>query len=502
MSHFLPEQLMSQLPALQVLVPLLAAPLCVLLHNSRIAWVIAILASYTSLGIALLLLQQTSDGSVISYAMGNWAPPWGIEYRIDTLSAFVLVIVSMVSSITLPYAWRSLGKEVPESKLYLMYAGWLIVLTGLLGMTTTGDAFNVFVFLEISSLASYLIIALSRDRRALTAAFQYLLLGTVGASFILLSIGLLYQMTGTLNMADLAQRLPAVSNSSGVRTAFAFLIIGLGIKAAIFPMHSWLAGAYRFAPSAVTAFLAGSATKVSIYLLLRFIYSIYGPELAFKQLHLSSILLPLALLGIVVPSLVAINQQNVKRLLAFSSISQIGYMILGVAINNQAALTASILHLFNHAIIKTALFMSMGAVFYQVSGHRIQNLAGLGRLMPFTFAGFILAGLSLIGVPLTAGFISKWYLIVGALNAGWWPVAAIVLLSSLLAVVYIWKIIESAYFQPPLYPNATEAIQEVPLSMLLPLYALIAANIYFGLNTQWSVGAASKAAAMLLGGGQ
>jgi len=499
--HFI-DPFIAQLPALQILIPLLAAPLCVILHHRRTAWVLAMIASYCSLAIALLLLQQTSDGTVISYAMGNWAPPWGIEYRIDILSAFVLVIVSMVSSITLPYALRSLEKEVYDNKLYLLYAGWLVVLTGLLGMTITGDAFNVFVFLEISSLASYLIIALNRDRRALTAAFQYLLLGTVGASFILLGIGLLYQMTGTLNMADLAQRLPLVSHASGVRTAFAFLIVGLGIKAAIFPMHSWLAGAYRFAPSAVTVFLAGSATKVSIYLLLRFIYSIYGSELAFEQLHLSSILLPLALLSIVIPSMVAINQKSFKRLLAFSSISQIGYMVLGIAINNQAALSATILHLFNHAIIKAALFMSMGAVFYQISGHRIKSLAGLGHLMPFTFAAFILAGLSLIGVPLTAGFISKWYLVIGALNAGWWPVAALILFSSLLAVAYIWKIVEAAYFKPPLSPNTTGAIKEAPLSMLLPLYLLVTANIYFGLNTQWSVGTASKAAAMLLGGGQ
>lgn len=501
MSHFLPEQLLSQLPALQVLTPLLGAPLCVLLHNSRIAWAIAMLASYTSLGIALVLLQQTSDGTVISYAMGNWSPPWGIEYRIDILSAFVLVIVSMISSIALPYAWDSLKREVPEGKLYLLYAGWLIVLTGLLGMTTTGDAFNVFVFLEISSLASYLIIALNRDRRALMAAFQYLLLGTVGASFILLGIGLLYQMTGTLNMADLAQRLPEVSHHSGVRTAFAFLVVGLGIKAAIFPMHSWLAGAYRFAPSAVTVFLAGSATKVSIYLLLRFTYTVFGHELAFEQWHFSKILLPLALCSIVIPSFIAINQQNFKRLLAFSSLSQIGYILLGMAINNHAGVSASILHLFNHAIMKSALFMSMGAVFYQIGGHRIDKLAGMGRLMPLTFAGFILAGLSLIGVPLTAGFISKWYLVVGALSNGWWPIAVMVLLSSLLAVVYIWKVIEAAYFQPSPFPNAKEAVTEAPLSMLLPLYVLVAANIYFGLNTQWTVGTASKAANLLLSGG-
>lgn len=492
--------MIHQLPALQVLIPLLAAPLCVVLHRGRWAWFIACLASASSLVISLLLMQLTADGTVLSYRMGNWAPPWGIEYRVDILSAFVLLIVSGISTVVLPYSLRSAEKEVHKNKLYLLYAGWLIVLTGLLGMTITGDAFNVFVFLEISSLATYLIIALSRDRRSLTAAFQYLLLGTVGASFILLSIGLLYQVTGTLNMADMAQRLPAVSQSNSVKIAFVFLLLGLGTKAAIFPLHSWLAGAYRFAPSPVTAFLAGSATKVSVYVLLRFIYTVYGQELAFKDLRLDQILLPLALLSIVIPSMVAINQQNFKRLLAFSSISQIGYMVLGIAINNHAGLSATVLHLFNHAIMKAALFMSMGAVFYQVSGHRIVNLSGLGRHMPLTFAGFILAGLSLIGIPMTAGFISKWYLVMGALSNGWWPIALMVLLSSLLAVVYIWKVIEAAYFKKPVYVNAGEAVEDPPLSMLLPLYILIAANIWFGLDTSWTVGTASSAADILLSG--
>ncbi len=488
----------SQLPALQVLIPLLAAPLCVLLHRARLAWLIATAASLACTLIALSLLQQTAGGQIVSYAMGGWQPPWGIEYRIDTLNAFVLVIVSAISSLALPYAYRSIAREVHASKHYLLYAGWLVVLTGLLGMTITGDAFNVFVFLEIASLASCLIIALNRDRRALSAAFQYLLVGTVGASFILLGIGLLYQLTGTLNMADLAQRLPALGERRGIASAFAFIVIGLGIKAALFPLHSWLAGAYCFAPSAVAVFLAGTASKVAVYVLLRFTYSIYGHELAFAHLQLDSILLPLSLLGIVILSLTAITQDYFKRLLAFSSVAQIGYILLGIAINNQAAVTASVLHLFNHAIIKAALFMAAGAIFYRIGSRRIVELAGLGRCMPWTLAAFIVAGLSLIGVPLTAGFISKWYLVVGALERGWWPVAVVVLLGSLMAVAYIWKVVEVACFQPP--SAACKQASEAPLSMLLPLYLLVAANIYFGLDTEFSLGNASAAAQLLLTG--
>lgn len=492
--------MMEQLPALQVLIPLLAAPLCVILHNGRIAWLIAFITSLCSLSIAILLSLQVQGGEVISYHMGNWEPPWGIEYRVDRLNVFILIIISLVSSVALPYAYRSAPSEVHENKLYLLYAGWLIVLTGLLGMTITGDAFNVFVFLEISALSTYLIIALSRDRRALIAAFQYLLLGTIGASFILLSMGLLYQATGTLNMHDLSQRLPTVSHLGGVKIAFAFMLIGVGLKVAIVPLHAWLVGAYRYAPTAVTVFLAGSATKVAIYVLIRFIYSVYGDHLSFEQFQLGHILLPLALLSMFIPALIATQQKNVKRLLAFSSLSQIGYMLLGISMHNADGLTASVLHLFNHALMKTALFMSVGILFFHIGSQRLTNIAGLGRIMPITFTSFIVASLSLIGVPLTAGFVSKWYLVLGALQNEWWGVAIMILLSSLLAVIYLWKVVEVAYFKPARLPNAREELNEAPLGMLIPLVFMVAANLWFGINTDWPLSHAQGIATQLLGG--
>jgi len=346
-----------------------------------------------------------------------------------------------------------------------------------------------------------LIIALSRDRRALMASFQYLLLGTVGASFILLGIGLLYQSTGTLNMQDMAQRIPDSPFKRPIYVSFAFILVGISLKSAIFPLHNWLVSAYRYAPSAITVFLAGSATKVAIYVLLRFIYSVYGEQLAFDELKLQAMLLPVAILSMLVPALIATQQNNIKRLLAFSSLSQLGYMLLGIAMNNLNGLTATVLHLFNHALMKTALFMSIGVVFLHVGSHRIDKIAGLGRLMPLTFFAFVMAALSLIGVPLTAGFISKWYLVVGALDNQWWSVAVIILVSSLVAVVYLWKVVEAAYFIKPKFGNAQEEICDAPLSMLVPLYILIAANFWFGLDTSWSIGSAREAAEVLLSAG-
>lgn len=490
--------LATQLPVLQVVVPLLSAPLAFLLRGARPAWWVAMVASWTAFGVAAVLLATVLESGSISYLLGGWAAPWGIEYRIDTANVLVLLIVSAISAVTLLFAFRSVEREVPAERVNLLYTAWLLCLAGLLGITITGDAFNVFVFLEISSLSTYLLISLGHDRRALTAAYQYLIMGTIGATFILIGVGLLYMMTGTLNMADLAALLPGVSGTRTVRAAFAFLTVGIGLKLALFPLHLWLPNAYTYAPSAVTAFIAATATKVAVYVLLRFVFTIFGVNFAFTAMPFGDIFLALALVGVLSASIVAIFQDNVKRMLAYSSVAQIGYMILGVSVATATGLTGAILHLFNHALMKGALFLALGCVFYRIGTTDLPNMRGMGRSMPWTLGAFVVGGLSLIGVPLTVGFISKWYLILAVLERGWWPVAGVILIGSLLAVVYIWRVVETAYFRDPA-PEAGPAA-EAPVSLLLPTWLLIAANIYFGIDTEMTVGAASSAASLLLGG--
>ena len=278
--HHIALTLSDQLPALQVLVPFVAAPLVVFIGVRSLAWPIAFLASLASLGISILLLQSVMDGNEISYHMGGWAPPLGIEYRVDTANAFILFLISAISSVVLAYAPESLEAEVPKKNHTLFYALYLLCLTGLLGVVITGDAFNVFVFLEISSLSTYVLIAqgLYRDKRALTASYNYLIMGTIGATFFVIGIGFLYMATGTLNMADLAERISEQRDSRTIRAAFAFIVVGIGLKAAIYPLHLWLPNAYTYAPSPVSAFLAGTATKMAIYVLLRFMFTVFQPE--------------------------------------------------------------------------------------------------------------------------------------------------------------------------------------------------------------------------------
>ncbi len=489
----------TQLPALQVVIPLLSAPLCALARNRRAAYAITLLASWSALVIAVLLLLRVHAHGTISYALGGWAPPWGIEYRIDYLNAFVLVLLSSIGAIVAAYAPASVDSEIPRDRQPLFYCAYMLCLTGVLGIAATGDAFNVFVFLEVAALSSYILISLGKSRKALNAAYQYLVMGTIGSTFILIGIGFLYMMTGTLNMVDLAERLAPVRTTRPVLTAFAFFTVGVSIKMALFPLHLWLPNAYTRAPSVVTAFIASTGTKVAVYIMIRFIFTVYGVQFAFASTPVAAALISLSLLGIFFASTAAIFQRNVKRMLAYSSIAQIGYMVLGISFVSVNGLTGGIVHLFNHALMKGALFLAVGCVMLRMKRTKLEEFRGLGYRMPVTMFAFTIAGLSMIGVPMTVGFVSKWYLILAALEKGWWPVAALILLSSLLAVVYIWRVIEVAYFQKP--PEDAPPVTEAPLSMLIPLCVLTAATIYFGIFTGATAGIAHRAAEMLMAGG-
>ena len=489
--------IVAHLPALQVVVPLLSAPLCLMLRHARAAWLLAALVTWTAFAISLALLYQVLEHGTISYAIGDWTPPWGIEYRVDLLSAFVLVIVAGIGALVMPFARISVEREMPRERIYLFYVMYLLSLTGLLGITITGDAFNLFVFLEISSLSSYVLISLGRDRRALTAAFRYLIMGTIGATFYVIGVGMLYMMTGTLNMVDLAERLPPLLGLRSVEAALAFLLVGISLKLALFPLHLWLPNAYAFAPTVVTIFLAATATKVSVYVMIRILYTVFGGAPVFGGLIIDDALMGLGMLSMLAAALVAVFQSNVKRMLAYSSLSQIGYMILGLSLGSVAGLAAGIIHIFNHAMMKAALFMAMGCAFSRAGVVSVDDLAGLGRRMPVTMAVIVIGALSLIGVPLTVGFVTKWYLIQAALEVGVWPAVIVVLGSGLLAVVYTWRIVEAAYFMPA--PPEREVVHEAPLAMLLPLVCLAAACIVFGVYSTPPMDVALAAARSLIG---
>ncbi len=494
--------LAQHLPALQVAVPLIAAPLCAAAGRARLAWPLACLAALAALAIALALLLRVLDQGSVSYAMGGWAAPLGIAYEIDAANALLLVLISAMAAILLPAARDGFdGARQPRNagprNAGLVFALALLALAGMLGVVVTGDAFNLYVFLEIASLASYALVACGRDRAAAAAAFNYLIQGTVGATFILIGIGLVYVMTGTLNMADMAARLAGQYGAAPVQAALAFIVVGAGIKLALFPLHAWLPGAYAAAPPLVSAFLGATATKVGVYILIRFVFGVFGAEFSFQHMRIGWVLVPLGLAGAVVASLIAIGQRDLRRLLAWSSVAQLGYIAAAIGCGNRDGLVAAIVHVVNHSLMKGALFLVAAAVIARLGRAGSDRMAGLGHRMPIAMACFTVAGLSMIGVPFTVGFVSKWYLVLATIQAGLWPAVAAVVASSLLAIAYVWRVVEAGWFAPPppeAIPEGAAPGREAPLALLAPMLLLTALCVLFGIATDLTLGIAGRAA--------
>lgn len=492
------NNLAHHLPALQVIVPMLLAPFVLLLKPAGLARAATTATSICAFAISIALTMQVLDGNVMSYRMGGWPAPYGIELYVDRFSALLLLIITGASTFALLAGHRSVNADVSEERQPMFYSAWLLALAGLVGIPVAEDAFNIFVFMEISSLASYVLIAGGSDRRALPAVFKYLVMGTVGATFYLIGVGLIYLMTGTLNLADMEVRIHEVSNQTPILVAAGFITVGLALKAALFPLHVWLPNAYTYAPNTVTVFLAACSTKVALYLLLRFDFFVFQGNLEAHAVQFSFFLMPLAVLAILIASGVAMFEKNIKRLLAFSSIAQIGYIVLGASFVTVTGLTASSVHLFNHALAKGALFLAVACLATQCMGVNLKDVGGIAKRMPWTSAAFVVSGFSLIGIPGTAGFISKWYLISAALELGSLGIVlvAILVLSSLMAVVYVWRIVETLYFGSSEADHS--AVREAPLSMLVVTWAAALANLYFGVAPEIPITLAASAAETLL----
>jgi len=493
--------LLNNLPALVVVVPLLLAPIAALLPGGRLAWLLALLGTGVSLIAGILLHAITSSGVRITYFLGDWPPPWGIEFVVDAATSLTVLVMSALAFMATLFAGRALAGEIAAKDIGKAYAAWLLACGGLYGLVMTADAFNLFVFLEISALASVILIALGAgtDRRALIAAYNYLVIGAVGATFYVIGVGFIYAMTGTLNMADLAARIPDVETRSIILVGFGFMVAGVLVKAAVFPVHVWLPAAYSFAPSAVSTLLAAIATKAAIYVLARIIFTVFGGVPDITAFALEWVIIPLSLAGIFAGTIMAIYENDLKKMLAFSSIAQIGYITLGIGLATMAGLAAAFIHIANHALIKGGLFMALGSIFL-ASGSRvhIQSMVGIGRRMPFTASAFLICGLSLIGLPLTAGFISKLYLVQALLALDRFVLVGLVLASSALSVVYLWKIVEVMWSSSAEVSDT--ALIERP-ALYIPLWIVALANLWLGVDASALVSAATRAATSLIGAG-
>jgi multicomponent Na+:H+ antiporter subunit D len=477
----------EQYPALLVVVPLLAA-----LIISMAGWLkkglcfpIAVaalgVAAFSSIG---LLVRVLNEG-VIIYRLGGWSPPWGIAYYVDHLNGLVLAVVSVVAFINLIASKKSVEGEFPN-KIGAFYTLYVLMVAGLLGIVVTGDAFNLYVLLEIAALSGYGLIGMGENRAPL-ATLNYLYMGTIGACFYLLGVGYLYIVTGSLNMVDIANILPSLYQSKAVLAAFIICMVGVWLKMGLFPLHAWLPNAYTYAPSASTSLIAPLMTKVMIYVMIRLILTVFTPKFAFSNIAISNAIVWLAVLAIVMGAILALAQTNLKRMLTYIIVAEVGYMVGGAWLGNRAGMTGAILHIVNDALMTLCAFMVVSNIVYKVKGYAFEDLKGLVRKMPFTMGAFVVGALSIIGVPPTCGFFSKWYLISGALEAGHYGFMGALLFSSLVNVVLFFRVIEIGYYEPFSdhhgHEHHPEPMAEAPLTMLVPLLIVAAGLVVVGLYT-------------------
>jgi multicomponent Na+:H+ antiporter subunit D len=475
--------------ALIIILPLMAAliTLVIGLWRKGLCYPFVVATLSICVFLSVVILKTVIGEGAVSYRLGGWAPPWGIEYVIDHLNAFMLIIVSFISLVVAVYSNKSIEKELPD-KIVHFYTVFLLLVTGLLGILVTGDAFNLYVFLEIASLAGYALIAVG-DKRAPLASFNYVIMGTIGAGFYLLGVGYLYIATGSLNMADLSGRLPDLYNSRVVLGAFAFLMVGVAVKMAFFPLHKWLPDSYTHAPSTVSAFVASTMTKVGAYVMIRIMFTVFKPYFSTEILPASTMLGWLAVAAMLFGCIRAIAQSDVKRMLSYIVIAEVGYIVLGLSVANRMGFTGAVLHILNDAFMMACLFLAAGAVEYKTGARNAHDFRTLYKKMPLTMAAFTIGGLSIVGIPPTCGFFSKWYLVLGAINSQNWIFAGALLVSSLLTAVIFFRILVKIYFgdskeEEPLNPRTlgsrkgtlshrdftslSPSFNEAPLSMLLP----------------------------------
>ena len=405
-------------------------------------------ASLFSVIISFYNIFRVWKSGPLTYHFGGWIPPIGIEYVLDSLSSFVALVVNVVAFFVLWHASGVQEREIP-GKSVPYYSLVFLFLCGANGIIMTGDLFNLYVFLEIFALAGYGLIGIG-EKQAPVAAFRYLIMGTVGASFYLLGLGFLYIVTGSLNMADVRNILPLVYGNPAVAAALLLMVIGMGIKMAIFPLHGWLPDAYTYAPSTTSALVAPIGTKVAAYVIIRILFFVFDVKFVSHTLPITDLLGWLAAIGIIYGSVMAMAQNEMKRMLAYSSVAQIGYIGLGIGMANPFGFIGAVLHILNHAFMKGALFL-VAANLRKNSGHSdISKLdASYRGKLPWSMAAFTLAALSMIGLPPTAGFFSKWYLALAAIDKGNWVFLAVILISSLLNAVYFFRILEKVYLVPP-----------------------------------------------------
>lgn len=447
--------------------------------------------------ISIYLAFEIPPGSPIIIYMGGWQSPWGIELKVDTLASIMLLLITGICFLVALYSLGILEMEIPREKTGWYYTAYLLLTAGMVGMVSTNDIFNLYVMVEIVSICACALVVVKGSKEATEATLKYLLLAAIGSGFILFAIGFLYMLTGNLNINYIAGELAMIKDIYPfvLWASLGFFVVGFGLKSALFPLHFWLPDAHSSAPFPSSVLLSSLVVKVYIIALLKIFYFVFGPKI-FGQSTMPTLLLVLASMAMIIGSLFAFTQLDLKRRLAYSTVSQIGYIFLGLGLGTIWGLAAALLHIIVHAFMKACLFMTAGNIYYQTGKKNVRCFSGLGFTMPVTMIAFTVAIFSMVGIPFFGGFATKYGLALGSFEKNHYFIVVLLILSGLLNAAYFFPIAWQAFFTG----GAKEKIEldNVPLTMLLPVCILAVGIILLGIFPQVPLAALKKVASGLL----
>lgn len=488
-------------PVLLVALPLVFAAFCPVLamwkKSACFPWALAGVSATTFL--AWSLIGKVSPRGAVAYNLGGWKPPWGIQIRIDYVGLLMICLVTALGPLLVLYSYRYVQHELKPERVPYYYTLFLLVFTAMIGFTITGDLFNMFVFMEIFSIASYALVAITGAREAVRAAFKYLLMGATSSLTVLLAIAFLYSATGSLNMLDISIRLKTTPYVPVAAVALVLFVAGFSVKAALFPVHVWLPDAHSIAPSPVSALLSALVIKMGVIGLFRAIFTIYGPTFATRSSTWSSlagVISWLAVASILIGAVLAIIQKDFKVMIAYSSVVHIGYILLGLMVLTQEGTVGGLFDILAHAMGKACFFLVAGIFIYKGERRQLRELRGLGRTMPVTAGAFAIAALSIVGMPPTAGFMAKFYILWGCIQGGRYYFVVLALLGSLLTAVYCFRVVYYLFFTGARMPDAR--IDEGPATMYIPAALLALGTVFFGVFSSLLIPSLNTAARVIL----
>lgn len=464
---------MTNLP-LFIIIPLGVA-FFIPMVSRKFKWVPDILGNITTFILLCLSLMTLNQEYV--YHVGGWKPPFGIVLVLDGLSCLMLIIINLVSFMSTLFSIEYMEKRFTSKLRY--YSLFLLMVAGMNGVVLSGDIFNLFVFMEIAAISSYALVGFGCQAREIEASFKYLVMGNVASLFVLYGIALLYGKVGSLNMADVARILSQIPYDNLIRFIFVLFISGFMVKSAIVPFHAWLPDAHPSAPAPISAMLSGVVIKVlGVYVICRFVFNIFG----FNEI-IGQVLIYLGVISMIFGVILALLQWDLKRLLAYSSISQIGYIIVGIGLGTPLGILGGVFHLFNHSILKSLLFLNSGSIEYQTETRNLNKMGLLYKKMPITSFSTLIASLSISGIPPFNGFWSKLIIILAAIKSGRPIIALWAVIGSILTLSAYTKVCRySLYGKGENWEKEKwENIKEVPDTMVAPLIILSILCIFTGL---------------------